>query len=176
MEDVRQTIRGHNRQLLCELSERAGPIVDGQMGADPKGLVAFLKAELVPHALGEERYFYPVLDRLIKAYGKPTATMSIDHEFIAGYIDWIEETAEELETADPDEHPMLQTLLQHLCLQLEALLQLHIAKEERVYLPLFDAHLTKEEQQCVLNGMHDGHVDEVCKHSQNALDLMQVGG
>lgn len=176
MGDVREAIHEHNRQLLSALSERAAPIIDGQSGADAKGLVAFLKGELVPHALGEERYFYPVLDRIIKNYGKPTATMSIDHEFIAGYIDWIEETAEELETADPDEVPALEALLQRLCLQLEAVLQVHIAKEERVYLPLFDEHLTEEEQQCVLSNMHDGGVEAACKHSHNALDLMQVGG
>ena len=102
--------------------------------------------------------------------------MSVNHEYIAGYVDWIEETVEELETADPQEQPDLQALLRRLCLQLQAVLQVHVAQEGRVYLPLFEEQLTEEEQQRVLCGMRqseDGRF--TCKENSHALDQLYSG-
>ncbi len=42
-----------------------------------------------------------------------------------------------------------------LALQLDALFQVHLQKEERVYLPLMEKYLTSEEQRKVLTGMHE---------------------
>ena len=158
MNKSRHEIQKHNHELLATLTERVGDIVDHQPGACPYALVNFLKNRMLPHAIGEERHFYPALENLVKEHGQATATMRIDHEYIEGYIDWIEETVQELETADDDEKPQLQTLLERLCLQLEAVLQLHMAKEERVYLPLFERYLPEQEQAEILDRMHK--VDE----------------
>jgi iron-sulfur cluster repair protein YtfE (RIC family) len=159
MGQVTRELRDHHRELMRKLTEQVTPIVEGSPEAEPRKLAAFLKRELLPHAVGEERYLYPALDPVIKAHTRPTTTMSIDHEFIEGYIDWIQETAEELETAEDEERPPLERLLSQLCLQLGALMQVHIAKEERVYIPLMEEYLTAEEQQRIVDRMHRTDVE-----------------
>jgi len=139
--------------------------VQGRPEADPLALVAFLKHDLLLHDLGEELYLYPALDPVLKAHTQATAALSIEHEYLQGYVDWIEETTEELETADEEERPKLQALLQRLCLQLEAVLQLHIAKEEKVYLPLFERYTTPEEQEQVLSDMRETLEEETRKET-----------
>jgi uncharacterized protein (DUF2249 family) len=42
-------------------------------------------------------------------------------------------------------------------LQLEAVLVAHLDKEERVYIPLFEKYLPDDEQQRILNGMHEAY-------------------
>src|SRR3954465_5626947 len=114
MNKSRHEIQRHNHELLAALTERIGDVVDHRPGACPSTLVNFLKTQMLPHAAGEERYFYPALENLVKEHGQATATMRIDHEYIEGYIDWIEETVQELESADDEEKPQLQTLLERL--------------------------------------------------------------
>jgi hemerythrin-like domain-containing protein len=145
-------MQSHHKEILSTLSRHVGAIIaDGD--ANPARFVSFLRNQVLPHAIGEEEHLYPALDPLVIAYGRPTAGMRIDHEYIEGYIDWIEETVEQLETADPVERGTLETLLRRLCLQLEAVLQLHLAKEERIYFPLFSRYLPEEEQQRILDRM-----------------------
>src|SRR4051794_18892549 len=103
MSKSRHEIQKHNHELLATLAERVGEIVDHQPGTCPSTIVSFLKTQMLPHAIGEERHFYPALETLVKEHGQATATMRIDHEYIEGYIDWIEETVQELETADDEE-------------------------------------------------------------------------
>ena len=158
-------IRAHHRQLLQELSERVAALVEGSTDkADPEQLAAFeqlgafLTSELLPHAAGEERAVYPAVEPLIKAHGRATATMSIDHEHIERLITEIRETARAASGAPPAVREQALASLRRLALQLEAIFRLHLEKEERVYLPLFEAHLPESEQRRVLQAMHeDGH-------------------
>ncbi|MBZ0304459.1 MAG: hemerythrin domain-containing protein, partial [Anaerolineae bacterium] len=120
-------------------------------------MAEFLKNDLLPHAAGEEQHLYPAVDPLVAAYSKATATMSVDHEFIEGYVRQIDETAQALNKADAAERPALEKQLQRLTLQLEAVLAVHLEKEERVYIPLFEQHVAPEEQQRILDGMHEAY-------------------
>ncbi len=154
MSEVGAAIRSHHRELLETLTRQVAALVEGQPDADPAALADFLQHELLPHAVGEEKHLYPAVEPLVKAHGQATATMSVDHEFIEHYIRQIGETAEGLRRAGTEERPALERRLRHLALQLEAVLRLHLEKEERVYLPLFEQHLSEEAQQRVLDGMH----------------------
>jgi hemerythrin-like domain-containing protein len=80
--------------------------------------------------------------------------MSVDHEFIEAYIRQIEETVQALQGAGKDTRPGLENRLQRQALQLEVIVQVHLEKEERIYVPLFEEYLSEEEQQRVLDGMH----------------------
>jgi hemerythrin-like domain-containing protein len=137
MTTVREAIHNHHQEISATLRQHVALIGAGSAGADPGALVAFLKHDLLPHAAGEERYLYPVVDPLVKAHGSATATMIVDHEFITGYVNQLEETEQALRSATAEAYPALQATLQRLCLQLEALLLVHLEKEERVYIPLF---------------------------------------
>lgn len=155
-----EAIRAHHRQLLQELGQRVAALVEGRPGdeGDPEGLASLLTSELLPHAAGEERALYPTVEPLVKAHGRATTTMSIDHEHIARYISEIQLAARAVASASPATKAEAMASVRRLALQLEAIVRLHLEKEERVYLPLFEAHLSESEQRRVLEAMHeDGH-------------------
>lgn len=163
MSNVSATIRNHHRELTERLTAQVTAIEDSRPEADPEALVAFLKSELLPHAHGEDQYLYPALDPVIKEHGAPTATMQVDHEFIGGYVRQLDETAQALRTATEGERPALQQRLRRLAIQLDGLFQVHLAKEERVYLPLFEEYVSHHDQQRILDGMHEAPHDEGTK-------------
>ncbi|NIN68731.1 MAG: hypothetical protein GTO63_29300, partial [Anaerolineae bacterium] len=87
--------------------------------------------DLLPHAIGEERHLYSAVEWLVKSYGQATATMRVDHEFIEGYIRQIAEAVQALQGATEETRPEIESRLRHLALQLEAVLRVHLEKEER---------------------------------------------
>lgn len=152
-------IRAHHRRLLealerhlAALSARAAA---GDGVAEAQALARFLAEALRPHARGEERALYPAVDPLVSRYARPTATMSIDHEHIDGYVAEIEAAARTVAGAAPEQRAVALEALLRRTLQLAAIFRLHLEKEDRVYLPLFEAHLSPEEQRRVLQAMHD---------------------
>ncbi len=155
MEQVGQAIRAHHAELARSLRMQAEALAEGRENTNGRTLVEFLEKDLLPHARGEEASLYPVMDQLVRDRGHATATMSIDHEFIGNFVRWIEETSRALNSAPEGERPALRKELARLALQLEALFEVHLQKEERVYLPLLERYLTPEEQQRVLTGMHE---------------------
>jgi hemerythrin-like domain-containing protein len=80
--------------------------------------------------------------------------MRVDHEFIERYIRQIGEAAQALQGATEETRPEIESRLRRLALQLEAVLRVHLEKEERVYLPLFEQYLSESEQRQVLDNMH----------------------
>lgn len=156
MSQVTEAFREHHRALAKQLSDYVTSFAQGQPNADAPGFVAFLKNELVPHAAGEEAHLYPLVDDLVRAHGKPTATMSIDHEYIQNYIAQIEAAANALAHAAPDAQSAPRAQLAHLALQLNAIFEMHLAKEERAYLPLVEQYVSEDAQQQMLDEMHQG--------------------
>ncbi len=155
MDQVGQMIRAHHRELANTLKQQAEALSKDKGNVDPQVLVEFLENDLLPHARGEEASLYPVVDELVRDHGRPTATMTVDHEFIGDYVRQIKETARLLKTEPETERPALRQKLARLALQLEAIFQVHLQKEERVYLPLMEEYLTPQEQQEVLTGIHE---------------------
>lgn len=159
MSTATEAIQRHHAEILARLTEQVQRLVEQRPEADPAALVDLLTHELMPHAAGEERSLYPAVEPLIKAHGTATATMSVDHRVITDYVTAITQTAQELAAA-PSDRAVLRDRLTRLALQLEAVLRLHLRKEEEVYLPLFDRYLSPEEQQRVLDEMHAVQPDE----------------
>jgi hemerythrin-like domain-containing protein len=155
MSQITEAIHNHHQELMARLTEHVTALVTDRADADPEGLVEFLTGDLLPHAAGEERHLYPAVDPLLREHGRPTETMSVDHEFITAYIRQIEDTVETLRGATVEERTALLGRLQRLAVQLDAIMHLHLEKEERVYLPLFERYLADEEQRQVLDGMHE---------------------
>ncbi|MBI2939862.1 MAG: hemerythrin domain-containing protein [Chloroflexi bacterium] len=157
MSTVSQMIRNHHREILRTLTDQVGAIAEGRTDASPDALVTFLTGDLLPHARGEERHLYSAIEPQIKAHGSATATMSVDHEFIQDYISQLESAVKELRTAPAAERTALNNRIQRLALELGAVIRVHLEKEERVYLPLFEEYLSEEQQQQVLDGMHSAY-------------------
>lgn len=151
MSNACDAIRTHHRELVGALIAHVGEVTSGDEEAS--ALIEFLESDLLPHAASEERGLYPAIEELLRTHGSPTATMVIDHEFIRDYVRQIEETAGAMARAGHD-RSHLESRLRRLGVELEAVLRLHVEKEERVYLPLFEAHLSAEQQEAVLDAMH----------------------
>lgn len=157
MSKVTQAFRGHHSELAQELSDYATSFARGESTADPRAFAAFLKNELVPHAAGEEAELYPIMDELVRAHGEPTATMRVDHEYIQNYVALIDAVAREFADVAPDKQKAPRAKLAKLGLELNAIFRMHLAKEEQVYLPLFEQYVSDEAQQRVLDAMHNNH-------------------
>lgn len=157
MSKASDTFREHHRELLGTLTEQVDKLTRGATQADADALVSFLKNDLVPHAQGEEVSLYPAVDPLVRDYGKPTATMIVDHEHIKNYIKEIEQTAAQFKTAPAGERAALGAKLARLGIEIRAVLRVHLDKEEKVYLPLVEKYVSAEEQEHLLEGMHGEH-------------------
>ena len=136
--------------------------------------VQFLKSDLLPHAGGEEAHLYPAIDPLIRDHGHATATMSVDHEFISGYVQDLEQAGNELQRAAAADRPELARRVARLAIGLEALMKVHLEKEERVYLPLFERYLSISDQQRVLDGLHEAYAAQVEPAVGQILDVRRV--
>jgi iron-sulfur cluster repair protein YtfE (RIC family) len=110
----------------------------------------FLTRELLPHAQAEEKALYPMVQKAMGAV-QTTATMSRDHVEVALLT-------EELGTLRVHKSQLSITFSQAMALRrvlygLYALVKLHFAKEEEIYLPLLDAKLTADEAHTMFEKM-----------------------
>lgn len=172
MSQIIDAMHQHHAELLAGLSEHVRRLVEEPAAADPVGFAQLLTGDLLPHAVGEERHLYPAVDPLIKAHGSATATMSVDHVVITDYIRQIESLATAM-APTAEQRPVLMERLARLGLQLEAVFRLHLRKEEEVYLPLFEQHVSVEAQQRILDGMHAAGAPEE-KAGPQVIDVRQI--
>lgn len=101
--------------------------------------------------------------------------MTVDHEFIAGYVTKIEQTTRELAGATDGNRAHLLRRLQDLALRLDAIVELHLAKEERIYLPLIEAHVNEARQHDVLEAIHESYLEaEKNVSPDRSLDVRNV--
>lgn len=152
--DVAAAIRAEHRELhehvddLAAVADELDALADDQLRDRLAGVVAFLQDELLPHAGVEDAALYPAVDRLLRAVGGATRTMSVDHRAIADRVEQLRRAR------DAGDRPGIRRLLH----ELHALLQVHFAKEEEVYLPLL-ARLTAAEHAELLDRLHEAHHD-----------------
>jgi len=151
MSETTDAITAHHAELAAHLRARIEAATGTPSAASAGALVSFLDGELIRHAASEERDLYPVLDPIVASHGRPTATMSIDHEFITRYRDELAVATARLRAHDD---PTAAADVARLAGALAALVEVHLAKEERAYLPLFAAHLSGPEQEAILRRMH----------------------
>ncbi len=111
---------------------------------------AFLTHHLLPHAQAEERALYPVVGRLIGAPGA-TATMSRDHVEVGRLTEELGSLRSHIESASMDVSQ--ERALRRVLYGLYAVVKVHFAKEEDIYLPILDARLTAEEAAQMFEAM-----------------------
>jgi iron-sulfur cluster repair protein YtfE (RIC family) len=110
----------------------------------------FLTHQLIPHAQAEDKVLYPMVQKAMGA-DQATATMSRDHVEVV-------RLTQELGTLRVHKSQLSVTFDQAMALRrvlygLYALVKLHFAKEEEIYLPLLDASLTPEEAHTMFENM-----------------------
>lgn len=156
MATLTQPLRDEHKELMPHVKtlQLAGDAIHETLTSSDRTLIdqayTFLTHHLMPHAQAEEKALYPVVRKVMGAE-EGTATMSRDH------IE-IEQLARELGLLRSKITEVKITVKQGNALRgvlygLYAIVKLHFAKEEEIYLPLLDARLRPEEAQAMFAAM-----------------------
>ena len=157
-----ERIRNHHRGIVRNLKAivRRAEALPNRPGAAVRqalhGDIEFLKNDLTPHAEGEEKGLYPVADKLIRKYGRPTATMSREHVHLKREIATYCRLAKKIASAKRSVPATTRTAFWKSAIRLEFLLSVHLEEEEEDLLPYFDKYLSQKEVNAVIEKMH-GH-------------------
>lgn len=125
--------------------ERPGALID-----DLDRALHFLERDLLPHAAAEDAVLYPAVARLL---GSPAATdtMRRDHEEIRHLVTVLRRHRQEFESGVL---PAAWREIRGVLYGLHAVVTLHVAKEEELYLPLVERSLDDDEAHALLEQMH----------------------
>ncbi len=110
----------------------------------------FLREHLIVHATAEDAALYPVVEKFIG--GGATATMARDHVEVVRMTGELAGARDQLVARGLSAESARE--LRRLLYGLYAVVRLHFAKEEEVYLPLLDAGLTTEAAEAMFVGLH----------------------
>jgi uncharacterized protein (DUF2249 family)/iron-sulfur cluster repair protein YtfE (RIC family) len=174
MSILTDAVRDHHLSLAKALETHAHAVGGGEPQSERDAFLAFLKGDLVPHAIGEQRHLYSLVDVLVRKHGKATATMMVDHEFINDYVTSIEQITQQLGTATGGGRAQLLQRLHELDLRLDAILELHLAKEERIYLPLIEERVDDARQRNVLEAVHESYDKNGKTPEERPVDVRSV--
>lgn len=162
MNTLTQPLRDEHKELIPHIEqilEVANNIPEApleQIRDGIKEVYEFLAYHLIPHAQAEDAALYPAVQKVL---GSPdaTRTMSRDHVEVGRYI---EELAELQHGPSPQNFKALQRVLYGLY----ALVKVHFAKEEEVYLPILEERLSPDEAKQMFEAM-----ENAAFHAKHAL-------
>lgn len=113
-------------------------------------VVSFFEKHIKPHAEWEERFLYPVVDKLARSGVNPfTSTMRYEHRVVGR---WIAELR-----AEADRPKLDAVKFARRADNLLGLLWAHFEEEEEVLLPFIDKGMTKAEFERDLGGAGKAH-------------------
>ena len=154
MATVTQPLRDEHRELLPELEvlRTAGDAVGFAPAAEATKLVeealAFLQRHLIPHAQAEEAALYPAVERLLGS-PKATGTMRREHVEVGRLTEQLAGYAGKIVGGDAKDLAQIRRLLYGLY----AVVGVHFAEEEEVYLPILDEGLSADEANAMFAAM-----------------------
>lgn len=162
MNTLTQPLRDEHKELIPHIEqilEVADSIPDAsqeQIRQGVKEVYEFLAYHLIPHAQAEEAALYPTVQKVL---GSPeaTRTMSRDHVEVVRYVEELGELQSNLPAQD-------FKALQRVLYGLYALVKVHFAKEEEVYLPILDERLSPEDAREMFEAM-----EEAAGHAKQAV-------
>ena len=146
MKPVTQPLREEHKELFPHIealrvaADAVSETVTPALREAVEEAYAFLVHHLIPHAQAEDKALYPVVQKVMGA-PEATGTMSRDHVEVGRL------TAElgglRAQLGGGKLTPVQANDLRRVLYGLYALVKVHFAKEEEVYLPLLDARLTE---------------------------------
>jgi len=128
--DPAEVIRAEHRELLPHLdhldalADAVPELPEDELRRRLDAVLGFLRGALLPHAEAEDAVLYPAVERLLRATGGATRTMSEDHRAIGGLIQELAVLA----AREPAPRRALQRTLDRLA----ALVRVHFDEEEGV--------------------------------------------
>lgn len=147
VEDLRAVADAVGMVPSSSLQERIGRVCD------------FLNDVLIPHAQAEDRALYPLVGKVMRG-PEGIETMSRDHLEVSRLTDELRLLGSAL--ADPLDAAAANAA-RRIMYGLYALITLHFAKEESIYLPVLDARLNPGEARAMFEAM-----DRVAKDAKAA--------
>jgi hemerythrin-like domain-containing protein len=158
MVPVTQPLRDEHLELiphieaLRTLADAVGdvPLDEIRRGVDEA--YGFLMRHLIPHAEAEDSALYPVVASTLGA-PEATATMSRDHTAVRRLVEELGEVREEVESGGLDRSR--ERALRRILYSLNALIGVHFAKEEEIYLPLLDDRLSADDASAMFRAMEE---------------------
>lgn len=156
---VTEPFRAEHRELLphvealAETADAIGSAPVRELRERVEGAYHFLAEHLIPHATAEDEVLYPQVDELLGARGetRPTDTMRRDHVEVGRLTERLARLRDRLAEGDLD--PFEERELRTTLYGLYAVVGLHFAKEEEVYLPLLDRELSAGEAAALFERM-----------------------
>lgn len=138
---------------LGQVAAAARELPEAELRERLRSILDFLVNGLLPHAHEEERSVYPAAERVIRAVGGATRTMSIDHRFVGELVDDLERVVGG--SLDAAERERATRLLYGL----QTLLEVHFTKENEAYVPLLSRLSPAERRELYehLSGSDHGH-------------------
>jgi iron-sulfur cluster repair protein YtfE (RIC family) len=167
MASLTQSLRDEHRDLRPHIetlhlaADAVGTAAPERLQQQVEEAYGFLTQHLIPHAHAEDEALYPVVARLMGA-PEATATMRRDHVEVGRLTEELHGLRRALATSEVPT-PELERALRRVLYGLYAVVTLHFAKEEEVYLPLLDARLTPDAARTMFAAM------EVAAHHAAAL-------
>ena len=158
MTTLTQPLREEHKELfppvdqIRQAAELIGDAPVAEIRRSVEEVYDFLAHHLKPHAEAEEAALYPVVQKVL---GSPdaTKTMSRDHVEVGRYIEELAALKKDIGGAALNAEQVKS--LRRVLYGAYALVKLHFAKEEEVYLPILDRRLTPESAQEMFEAMED---------------------
>ncbi len=158
MNTLTQPLREEHKELfpfvdqIREVAELIGAAPADRTREGVEEVYDFLANHLKPHAEAEDAALYPIVQKVL---GSPdaTKTMSRDHVEIGRYIEELATLKRNLTNATLTSEQTKS--LQRVLYGVYALVKVHFAKEEEVYLPILDQRLTPESAQDMFKAMEE---------------------
>ena len=153
MNTLTQPLRDEHKELIPHIErilEVANSIPEApleQIRVDVNEVYEFLAFHLIPHAQAEEAVLYPTVQKAL-ASPDATRTMSRDHVEVGRFVEELADLQKEL---SPHKFKDLQRVLYGVY----ALVKVHFAKEEEVYLPILEERLSLEEAKEMFQTMEN---------------------
>lgn len=162
MNTLTQPLRDEHKELIPHI-EQIRQVADSipeapleQIRAGVNEVYEFLAYHLIPHAQAEDAALYPAVQKVLGSRDA-TRTMSRDHVEVGLYI-------EELATLQQGLSPQNFKSLQRVLYGLYALVKVHFAKEEEVYLPILEERLSPDEAVELFEAM-----ESAANHAKHAV-------
>jgi hemerythrin-like domain-containing protein len=158
MSTITQPLRDEHKELYPEVESlrHAAEAVNEALSAADRAKIEeayeFLTRHLLPHAQAEEAALYPAVQKVMGTlFG--TATMQRDHVEVHRLTEELGAQLERLRASTLTQQDV--RALRQVLYGLYALVRLHFAKEEDVYLPLLDSGLSPEEARAMFEAMEE---------------------
>lgn len=156
MPTVTQPLRDEHQELIPHIealrtaADAIGDVPPPALREHVDAATDFLAHHLIPHAQAEEQALYPVV---AKALGAPEATntMSRDHVEVGRLTDELSGLRAAIGSGAPTAAQVKD--LRRVLYGLYALVKVHFAKEEEVYLPILDQRLGASEARAMFEAM-----------------------